>query len=471
MDALTAVLDIGKTHAKLLLLDAEGEPVDHWRTASRSIAGALGYPALDHEGLQAWLRATLAALGKRRSRLARLVVTTHGAAFAGLAGNALALPVADYEFAGFDQRPADWPQQQDGFAATASPLLPRGLNAAVQLDWLERHHPEACARVDGWLPYPQFWAWWLCGTRASELSSLGCHTLLWRPAEARFSELAARRGWAARFAPLRRAWEVLGTIRPGLARELGLPAGLQIHCGVHDSNACLARYLRAWPRMTLVSSGTWTVVMAPGAAATGLDPGRDFMANVSVRGEAVPTGRFMGGREIEMLCAGAEPSLADPAVLASLLERGVQVLPGLGALGGPFAAQRGGILQPGGPVALAEIATRFTPVERATLAALHCAYSSAWVIHRLGASPPVAVDGPLAANPVYCAVLAALLPRDAVHASVDPVEGTARGAWVLSQWTRQVELPPRVVIVAGSALDERIRAHHRRWNELVDAAG
>ena len=51
------------------------------------------------------------------------------------------------------------------------------------------------------LPWPQYWAWRLCGETASEVSSLGCHTDLWRPYAGAFSDLGAAPRWAERFGP------------------------------------------------------------------------------------------------------------------------------------------------------------------------------------------------------------------------------------------------------------------------------
>ena len=294
-EALDLVLDVGKTRSKLLVLDRAGQVVAQAGHASAARHDG-AWTALDTEGIQTWLAYAIVSLGPLRAHLARASFSAHGAAFAAVQGDTLAWPVPDYEWARFYERPADWPQQIGSFDETLSPDLPRGLNAATQFDWLERHAPDTFARGQ-LLPYAQYWAWWFSGVAASEVSSLGCHTHLWNPGAQGFSALAQRRGWAARFAPLRRAWEPLGGVRPALARRLGLPAGLRIHVGAHDSNACLARYLRSHPRMTLVTTGTWIVVMAPGAPERRLDAELDLLCNVSVRQERVPTGRFMGGRE------------------------------------------------------------------------------------------------------------------------------------------------------------------------------
>lgn len=441
--SLTAVIDIGKTKTALVLVTADGEKVLERSRACAVVGSELGYSALDTAGTEAWLKAELAGLGPIAASLRRIVVTTHGAAIAALRDGALLFPVPDYEWAGFDERPDELADAQD-FAATLSPLLPCGLNVGVQLDWIERNHPRLLADADTLLPYPQYWAWWLCGVASSEVSSLGCHTLLWQPKAQSFSDWAQSRGWAQRFAPMRKAWETLGPIREELAAELNLPRGIQVHVGVHDSNACLARYLRNWPRMTLVSTGTWVVVMAPGSSAAGLDAKLDQLGNVSVRGECVPTARFMGGRELGKLCAGADPSSASAELLVTLLQRGLRFTPGFERQGGPFAARKGEIHLDGRAFTLEQWAIDVPDDERATAAALYAALVTAWIVQRLGGFGPIVVDGPFARNPVIMEVIAALLPHLDVYASDDSVDGTVLGGWSLTRWTEPAMLEVHV---------------------------
>ena len=76
--------------------------------------------------------------------------------------------------------------------------------------------------------------------------------------------------------------------------------------GIHDSNASYLPHLvaRAAP-FTVLSTGTWVIAMAAGAGIDRLDPAADMLANVDARGQPVPTARFMGGREVELV-AGAD---------------------------------------------------------------------------------------------------------------------------------------------------------------------
>lgn len=438
------VVDVGKTNTRLLAIGADGEVLAAASQRSASYRCDFGYDALDTGAAQHWLQRAILDLGPLRASLRQVIVSAHGAALAALRDDALAFPVPDYESACFDDRDPGLGGELDAFDQTLSPLLPRGLNLGVQLDWLQRNAPEAADRADTLLPYAQYWAWWWSGAKATEASSLGCHTLLWRPREGVYSHWAIARGWARRFAPLRGAWEVLGPVRPALAAQLGLPRDLQVHVGVHDSNACLARYLRAWPSMTLVSTGTWVVVMAPGAAQCALEAGRDQLGNVSVRGDLVPTGRFMGGREIGHLCAGADPGSADISRIAALLRRGVRLLPSFEPQGGAFAQCAGRIRVEGRDWTLEEWARRLDSADRATAAALYAAQMIAWTIRALCAAGPIVLEGPLSRNAVVGCVLAALFPERDVVASADALEGTARGAWLLTRWTVPASREPAV---------------------------
>ncbi|WP_119156542.1 FGGY-family carbohydrate kinase [Caldimonas tepidiphila] len=465
-DDLTLVLDIGKTRAKLLMVAEDGGLRARHERANRSVASALGYPALDVHGIAAWIRETLAA-SPLAARCRRAIATTHGAALVALGDEGLAWEPLDYEFDGPDELAAEYDVRRDAFELTLAPDLPAGLNAARQLHWLQRRHPGAWARTRVLLPYAQYWAWWLCGVAASEPSSLGCHTQLWQPARERFSDFAQAEGWAARFAPVVPAWQVLGRVTPARAAQLGLPADCEVHAGVHDSNACLARHLRNRAAMTLLSSGTWTVVMAPGAPLDGLRAADDMLGNVSVLGTPTPTARFMGGREFERLLDGARPEAASLQALVRLVESDTVALPAFSEQGGPFRARHGEVRR-GGQALAGPLSAQLGEAARATLAALYCAQLSATLVTRLRGASPLVVEGPLAHNPVFLGALAALLPGHECFASEDALEGTARGAWLLSRWSRRKTSPDALCRVTPCPVPGLI-PYHARWLQALDS--
>ena len=411
-----AVVDIGKTTAKLALVDAEtGATLDARTRPNRPLAGP-PYPHADVAGLWEFILEGLAAVAGGRD-IAGIAVTTHGATAALMAGRELALPVLDYEHDGPDAVAAEYDAARPDFAETLSPRLPGGLNLGAQLYWQARAFPDAFARATAVLAWPQYWAWRLSGVMASEVTSLGCHTDLWAPGAGRLSSLVARQGWQGLFPEVLPASRMLGPVRGSVAAAAGINPAAPVVCGIHDSNASLLPWLRrAETPLTVVSSGTWTIVMTIGGDLGRLDPGRDSLANVDALGRAVPTARFMGGREYAAL-VGATPATAGPADLAAVVAKGVLPLPTRVAGVGPFPAGGGGWLGGGdGPEG----------AERTAAADLYLALVTRACLGLAGCGRRIVVEGPLARNPLYCGALAALAGVP-VHASPD-MTGTAAGA-------------------------------------------
>ncbi len=229
---------------------------------------------------------------------------------------------------------------------------------------------------------------------------MATHSDLWRPHEGRVSSMVEKLGWRRLFPPLRKAWERLGPLRPEVAGAIGLKPTVSVVCGAHDSNASLVPHLasRRDP-FTVISTGTWVIIMAVGGKGR-LEPKADMLANVDVRGEPVPTARFMGGREFAVL-AGYRPAEATEAAVASIVASGVMALPAFSDQGGPFAGRRGSIV---GPVPV-------TPEARTALAAAYVALMTAHMLDRLAAPGDLIVEGGL--TPDAClrrAVLAGLMP-------------------------------------------------------------
>ena len=396
MDQAIAIVDIGKTRSKLTLWAADGELL-----AQRDYANAVGDQSprqLDLHGIAGWLKSALAEAA-RGARITAIVPVGHGAAGVLMEGET-PLCALDYEAEPPHEITAAYDPLRDRFEATLSPRLAGGLNLGLQLFWLEQLHADLWPRSAHFLLWPQYWAWFLSGERASEVTSLGCHSDLWRPLEHRFSDLAVARGWAERLAPLHGADEVLGPVRPALAAELGLPRDCRVHCGLHDSNAAL-HAARGFAELAdrpfaVVSTGTWFVCLAAGGRGPVFyDPSQDMLANVDVAGRATPTARFMGGRDYEAWMGGALGAGSDPSLL-------------------------------GEAAALADWRSAPGPL-RATRAALELARRVDRALGLIAAEGPILIDGRFAADPAFAAALARLRPIQPVFRSAI-VDGVAQGA-------------------------------------------
>ncbi|MCX7865159.1 MAG: carbohydrate kinase, partial [Novosphingobium sp.] len=291
------VVDIGKTLSKVTLWSQEGLCLDRQVRPNRS-AEADGIRRLDVKGIADWLLKVLASHAAQP--IEAIIPVAHGAGVVALGSQGALIPPLDYEQPIPDGVMAAYRAQRDPFRLTGSPALPDGLNMGAQLFWLDRLEPTAMESAT-LVPWAQYWAWFLSGVAVSEVTSLGCHSDLWLPDAERFSPLAERMGWAARFAPMARAADVIGTLRPELARQTGLANSVKVLAGLHDSNAALlaARGFDAIARMdaTVLSTGTWFIAMRltdEAVSARALDGARDCLINVDVRGRPVPSARFMG---------------------------------------------------------------------------------------------------------------------------------------------------------------------------------
>ncbi len=451
-----AVLDIGKTAARVVGVAEDGRIAFSRRHACRSLP-APPYPHLDVDDTFAALCDGLAEMGQE------LVVTgvmpvAHGAAAALLGDGSLALPVMDYEAEVPDAVSASYDDEAPAFSETRSPRLPAGRTLGRQLAWMEAAEPARFAAGSELVPFAQYWAWRFCGTAVSEVSSLGCHTDLWNPMTGTFSSLSTRHGWDRRFAPLRAAGDVIATIDAGIARRLGLPQGLPVHCGLHDSNAAAWRCIGPGDgRAAILSTGTWFVALRPGGPLDALDPTSDMLANVAPDGTPVPSIRFMGGREAEMIADPATLPLASGDSLARVLASGAMALPCFAAAGGPFRNRTGRVVDAG---------ETFDASACAALAILYLALVSDWCLERLGRTDDAYVTGPFAGVPLFSAILAALRPPTRVCIDT-ATDGTPLGAALVARGRRG---DGNGFILATPYPGKDLAVHRARWRQAIGAS-
>ena len=123
------VIDIGKTNAKLVLVDTGTlAELDVLTRPNRVLPGP-PYPHADIEGLWAFIVDGARRLHSRH-RVDAVVATTHAATAALIDANGdLALPVLDYEHAGPDDVADLYDALRPQFEETGSPRLPAGLES------------------------------------------------------------------------------------------------------------------------------------------------------------------------------------------------------------------------------------------------------------------------------------------------------------------------------------------------------
>lgn len=447
-----AVIDIGKTNAKLALVDAETLTELAVVTRPNTVLPGPPWPHFDLEGHWDFFLQHLADFHAAHG-VDAISVTTHAASAVLLdRAGALAAPMLDYEYTGPNDLAAEYDAIRPDFSETGSPRLPIGLNLGAQLHWLFATQPGLLERTAHVLTYPQYWGWRLTGELASDVTSLGCHTDLWNPWTGAPSSLVDRLGLRGRLAPARRPGETLGPIQPEVAARTCLAPGTPVSVGIHDSNASLYPHvLGRRGAFSVVSTGTWVVAMAVGGPRTDLDPTRDLLVNVNALGQPVPSARFMGGREYELIRAGMDLT-PTPADRAAVLADGVMVLPAVEPGSGPFQGRNMRWTRP--PA---------TDGQKGIALSYYLAMMTDTCLGLIGAAGPVIVEGPFARNGDYLDMLTALRP-DGVEIAASAT-GTSTGAALLA-------LPGHVAPADArphpqpKAVD-LLRAHAKAWAAQV----
>ena len=448
-----AVIDIGKTNAKLALvrrLDLSEVVV-----VTRSNAVLLGppYPHFDVEGHWQFLLDGLASFHAEYG-VEAITITTHGAAGALIAADgSLAAPILDYEHKGPDDCAKAYDAIRPPFSETGSPRLTMGLNLGAQLHWQFASDPQLKERVAQIVTYPQFWAHRLTGFFASDVTSLGCHTDLWNPYQGQFSSLPARLDIADKIAPPRKPSDVLGSVTAEVAQRTGLPADTPVHCGIHDSNASLLSHLVMQKSpFSVVSTGTWVIAMSVGGRPVNLDPAFDTLVNVNAFGDAVPSARFMGGREHDLALGGSAVQAVESDML-EVLGNGSMLLPAVVSETGPFAGTRAKWVGDEPSMGTGK---------RSAAVGFYLALVTSYCLDLIGHEGPVIVEGPFAQNMAYLTMLGA-----ASHSSVVPMDsatGTSQGAALLvaSGEFSQHQMP--AFLVTNTRMSEALSRYAAKWN-------
>lgn len=451
-----AVIDIGKTNAKLVLVDRQSLSEVAVMTRPNTVQTGGPWPYFDVEGHWAFLLAGLKAFHATYG-IDAISVTTHGACAALLDINGeLAAPILDYEFAGPDELREDYNAIRPPFEETGSPRLAGGLNIGAQLFWQFQIDPSLKSRTHRIVTYPQFWGAKLTGNTAMDVTSLGCHTDLWNPKAGGFSSLVDRLGIADKLAPVRTPSEVLGSILPWVARETNLPLETPVHCGIHDSNASLLPYvLTKKPPFSVISTGTWVIAMSVGGAGAPLDPDLDTLINVTALGDPAPSARFMGGREHDLATGGPYP---DPTSgdLDIVLANEVMLMPALAAASGPFKGQKSCWLG-----AEPNIATG----ERGAAVALYLALVTAECLSNIGHEGSIVVEGPFASNGLFLEMLG-IASRSPVSQACGAT-GTSAGAALLAIQQSEVPMVRDRIVSVDTRRAERLDLYAARWRQHV----
>lgn len=447
-----AVIDIGKTNAKLALVDPGTLAEVAIVTRPNTVLPGPPWPHFDLEGHWQFLLNGLKTFHASHG-IGAISITAHGASCVLLDANGdLAAPMLDYEHPGPDDLADAYNRLRPPFSETGSARLAGGLNVGAQLHWMFHEDPTLHRRTAQVLTYPQYWAYRLTGVASTERTSLGCHTDLWNPVQNTFSTLVATLNLQIKIPPVRMASDVLGPVTADVAMQTGLAADTPVTCGIHDSNASLLPHLmtRTGP-FSVVSTGTWVIAMTVGGSAPELDEGRDTLVNVNAFGDPVPSARFMGGREFETVIAGKHttPSVADTA---AILDRPMMLLPAISATTGPFKGRRAKWLPSEPPHGSGQ---------RSLIAAYYLALVTTECLKLTGHRGDIVVEGPFSNNHDYLRMLSAA--SNCPVLATDNATGTSQGAALLA--TKTAPQAPDYAQILPQEIAPSLVEYSKQWSD------
>jgi sugar (pentulose or hexulose) kinase len=240
-------------------------------------------------------------------------------------------------------------------------------------------------------------------------------------------------------------------------------------CGLHDSNAALLA-ARGYPEIgdrecTVLSTGTWFVAMRSVTEHTKVDlaslpESRDCLVNVDVKGVPVPSARFMGGREVELIELAASSPLDTKTqkelllhTAETMVRNGAFVLPTFQSGVGPF------------PKSVGHWIERPTDqIGRRALAGLYLALVANVSLELIGSKGPVVIEGRFADDPVFTGALAAM-QKQPVFLS-DAQDSIAYGALRLID----PDLPVQAELTRAKPLEGAFAGYADCWMSMTQSA-
>jgi sugar (pentulose or hexulose) kinase len=292
-----AIFDIGKTNKKLLLFDEQYKLVYEESKQLEQINDEDGFAGEDVQALTQWVNGSFARLLKeQQSEIKAVNFAAYGASFVYLDEQMqVFLPLYNY------LKPCS-PVLQKKFyhdyggeslvaRQTASPVL-GNLNSGMQLYQMKHEKPVVFERVKWALHLPQYLSWLLSSSVHSDITSIGCHTLLWDFQHHDYHSWVKAEGIEKKLPRMIGCGEIAGY------SENQITVGV----GLHDSSAALIPFLASFNEpFILLSTGTWCISLNPfnHARLTNNELNQDCLCYLSYEGKRVKASRLFAGNEHE----------------------------------------------------------------------------------------------------------------------------------------------------------------------------
>jgi sugar (pentulose or hexulose) kinase len=293
-----AIIDVGKTNKKLFLFDQQYRIV--WEKSQQlpETVDEDGDACEDVDGLTRWVRnAVDEVLASNQFDVKALNFSTYGASFVYLDGQGKPVgQLYNYLKPFPDTLRRQFAEQYDlaGKLAlqTASPLMD-SLNSGLMLYRIRHDKPQVFDQIHQALHLPQYLSYLFTGEVVSDVTSIGCHTLLWDFSRQQYHDWVVAEGLDRLLGRLFPADQVVGTM---------IGTQVRVGGGLHDSSAALIPYLASFQGpFLLISTGTWCISLNPFNAEplTAEELQNDCLCYLQYKGQPVKASRLFAGYEHE----------------------------------------------------------------------------------------------------------------------------------------------------------------------------
>lgn len=296
---VVAIFDIGKTNKKLFLFDEQYSIVWEKSEQFAEVPDEDGDLGEDLQLLRNWVTASLAEVMALPGFSVKAVnFSTYGASlvYVDQTGQAIA-PLYNYlkayPAALLHQFFTTYGGETELTRQTASPSL-GSLNSGLQLYRFKYEQPEPFAKLAFALHLPQYVSSLINNWLVSDLTSIGCHTMLWDFDRQQYHKWVLDEKLDGHLAPI---------VPSDSVRSIAIgQRTVQVGVGLHDSSSALIPYLASFQEpFVLISTGTWCVSMNPfnNRPLTPEELQYDCLNYMHYKGQPVKSSRLFAGYEHE----------------------------------------------------------------------------------------------------------------------------------------------------------------------------
>lgn len=297
---VTLIFDIGKTTKKIIVFDNDFHAIEEQTIHFSEIKDDEGFPAEDLAKLTTWVLDMLNSyLHHEKYQVTHINFSTYGASLVHLDSYGDVIkPFINYlkplpetlknKFLELYNR------ENDLCPSTASPLLGL-LNSGLQLYWLKNQKPRVFDSITVSLHFPQYFSYLLTNQRFTDITSLGCHTMLWNFGTQDYHEWVDKEDLRKLFPEIHHADKTIDYQHNNTAITVGI--------GVHDSSAALMPYLVVMKeKFLLLSTGTWNICFNPfnSQLLTQEELSQDCLCYLTFDGRPVKASRIFLGNEHDL---------------------------------------------------------------------------------------------------------------------------------------------------------------------------